>query len=479
MGLSSNARLLSLTARITSNEYEAQKISNARMRLSNQSQEVSRDYINALNSQKLVFMSYDAYGNSTTSDLTAGLLYQYGASKSQYVLANTAGQALIKNEDHTNYSKAENLDEFLASYGITKSWRTETLSEMDALLKSKEYQDYKDCWEAARYSVMSGYFGNGEFESTIFGGNTVNVKNIDCTYTDEFGETQEYAGGAEDAWMYENAGSYNDYALKYNEYSEKLNELLSMDHQNKTSGVKDEAYEKLKEDVGILYDEQNELFAKYSDYVTFDAWVNMKARDFFPELFEKYLIYDRAAAKFNAEIEKFDTLNDTYTYSDPSKAQWYTNLWYRLNGESTEKNEVTGLNSTYVVLDDNLLSSSSWIQDALAQGAISIEAAKYIEETNQIPDSSEPNVMNLKGISWDKKIYSNCTDITTSEDKTAIARAEAEYEAKTKEISDKDKKYENKMKVLETERQALEEEYNAAKKVLFDNIKRSYNVFNS
>ena len=68
MGLSSNARLLSLTARITSNEYEAQKISNARMRLSNQSQEVSRDYINALNSQKLVFMSYDAYGNSTTSD---------------------------------------------------------------------------------------------------------------------------------------------------------------------------------------------------------------------------------------------------------------------------------------------------------------------------------------------------------------------------------------------------------------------------
>ena len=55
MGLSSSqGRLLSITARLTSNEYESQQISNAKMRLATQSQAASDDYINALNSLQLM-----------------------------------------------------------------------------------------------------------------------------------------------------------------------------------------------------------------------------------------------------------------------------------------------------------------------------------------------------------------------------------------------------------------------------------------
>ena len=65
MGLSSSqGRLLSITARLTSNEYESQQISNAKMRLATQSQEASAQYIAALNSQQLLFVSYDAQGQA-------------------------------------------------------------------------------------------------------------------------------------------------------------------------------------------------------------------------------------------------------------------------------------------------------------------------------------------------------------------------------------------------------------------------------
>ena len=130
MGLSSNARLLSLTARITSNEYEAQKIANAKMRLATQSQQASKDYINALNANKLMFMTYDSYGSPVTTDLTAAILYQYGDSKSQYALSNAAGQLLIKAEDKENFEGAKNLEEFLANNGIEKTWKTEKLAQL-------------------------------------------------------------------------------------------------------------------------------------------------------------------------------------------------------------------------------------------------------------------------------------------------------------------------------------------------------------
>ena len=40
-------------------------------------------------------------------------------------------------------------------------------------------------------------------------------------------------------------------------------------------------------------------------------------------------------------------------------------------------------------------------------------------------------------------------------DKTALAKAEAEYEHKTKQIDQKDKKFDNDLSKLETERTAL------------------------
>ena len=77
MGLaSSQARLLSITARLTSNEYESQQISNAKMRLATQSQEASEVYIAALNDIQYSFISFDSTGDSVKTPLTVATMYE-------------------------------------------------------------------------------------------------------------------------------------------------------------------------------------------------------------------------------------------------------------------------------------------------------------------------------------------------------------------------------------------------------------------
>ena len=66
---------------------------------------------------------------------------------------------------------------------------------------------------------------------------------------------------------------------------------------------------------------------------------------------------------------------------------------------------------------------------------------------------------------------------TTSIDKSAAAKAEAEYEHKMKEIDRKDKKFDMDLNKLETERSALKTEYDSVKKVIQDNIERTFGIF--
>ena len=120
MGLSSNARLLSITARITGNEYEAQKLSNSKMRLAVESQSASEEYIKALNSQKLMFQSFNVNGESVDYSLTPSFLYQYADNKNQYLLTNVGGQALVSAEIAENFKSSTSLDDFLAKYELTK-----------------------------------------------------------------------------------------------------------------------------------------------------------------------------------------------------------------------------------------------------------------------------------------------------------------------------------------------------------------------
>ena len=457
MGISaSQARLLTITARLTSNEYESQQISNAKMRLATQSEAASSEYIAALNSTQLQLMTYDAKGEATTTPLTANALYQYSDLKNQYALVNTSGQVLISNGDAENFERASNLDEFLESYGITKEFKSNALAEnFDKLAKTSDeggVADYYDEWEAAINELKTTGMYENENGGTI-------TANDDDYYNEKQTAFTAYTQAME---------NYDNALIKYNAqlYSDAdLEPFLNTLAEAKTN---------------------------YANYATYDQYIKSKlayvsntdangnTTKTFSELYKNAEKYYAVLADFQTEADNLGckTTEDTYAYSDDTKAQWYTNLWYRLNGSSTEKSAQGQYGTNYAILDNKLATSTQWIQDALTQGAISLEKAAYTNSTNTANNPDNPFNVTLKGISWTSAIYSNCSDFTQADNDSAVAKAEAEYTRKTNEIDAKDTKYENKIKTLDTEHNTLQTEYEAVQTAMSKNIDRSFKTFN-
>ena len=66
---------------------------------------------------------------------------------------------------------------------------------------------------------------------------------------------------------------------------------------------------------------------------------------------------------------------------------------------------------------------------------------------------------------------------TSTIDNRALAKAEAEYEHKMKQIDKKDQQFDLDLSKLETERTALTTEYESVKKVIEDNVDRTFGIF--
>lgn len=110
---------------------------------------------------------------------------------------------------------------------------------------------------------------------------------------------------------------------------------------------------------------------------------------------------------------------------------------------------------------------ASWLDGMVRSGKFSIEILENNQKTGEIK---------LKGTS----ISSDSALSSTPEpeiDKVALAKAEAEYEHTLKQINAKDKQYDMELSKLETERNALTTQYDSVKKVIEDNIERTFGIF--
>ena len=115
----SQARLLTLTARLADNELRSQTINNAKMRLATQSAQASDNYINALNNAELMFSNYDETGMEQSQLLTFNALTSYSSYNNQYGLVNAAGQLLVSEAEARMFEKANgNLNNYLKDHGL-------------------------------------------------------------------------------------------------------------------------------------------------------------------------------------------------------------------------------------------------------------------------------------------------------------------------------------------------------------------------
>jgi len=116
MGLSaSQAKMLSLTARLSDLELRAQTISNAKIRLSDESAGASQKYSDALNKQNLkVYSGLQSNGTSSYVGATAANLTTYGAISStdkQRFIKTSAGAVLVSKNISDCYKKATIYDD--------------------------------------------------------------------------------------------------------------------------------------------------------------------------------------------------------------------------------------------------------------------------------------------------------------------------------------------------------------------------------
>ena len=120
MGLAaSQARLLTITARLADNELRSQTINNAKMRLSTQSSQASENYVNALNNATMKFTNYALDGESQTQNLTYNALTAYSSYNNQYGLVNSSGQLLVSESEALLYEKSNgNLNSYLQYHGL-------------------------------------------------------------------------------------------------------------------------------------------------------------------------------------------------------------------------------------------------------------------------------------------------------------------------------------------------------------------------
>ena len=151
MGLAaSQARLLSLTSRISDNELRSQSITAAKMGLAHETAEASRKYINSLNQNEFIYRTYDQNGDKCYVPCTGAQLSTYGPLKNQYCLVNPKGQIMVSELDGANYEDSNNINDFLAKYDIAP-----IPTGVTRTVKNPEWAEAYSTWKGAHDEWLS------------------------------------------------------------------------------------------------------------------------------------------------------------------------------------------------------------------------------------------------------------------------------------------------------------------------------------
>ena len=215
---------------------------------------------------------------------------------------------------------------------------------------------------------------------------------------------------------------------------------------------------------------------------------------------------DEVLGKIQNAIEEFEKIPPVLTknitvFTDKDKAQWYVNLWHRMNGASQDKVQLNGIENgnhnvnpngeentiegdniksptnglteggkiLWTVLEDGLMKSDKWLKFALDNGFVTLERVNYTNPTEE--------GTGLADVTWTSIIYTNATDIKEQENERKITQAEVKYKQTVRNIESKDKQYDNILKLLDTEHSALQTEYDSVKGVINKNIERTLKIY--
>lgn len=544
MGMAaSQARLLSITARLNNIELQSQNISNAKLRLADSTDKASDKYVKALNKTHYLYNTYNASGDVVSTALTGAALTNYGELKNQYGLVNTAGQILVSERDAANFQNSNTLEEFLDKYGvlgdISEGITIEYVNPV-WIENNGNYEQELIEWESKKpdendekfwrteittsnnNELYNNFIATGGCLGGAIGGSSCYMHVLadavgPGTHTTSSGETFEVFDGScgehSESWCWNTArhprSTFDPIteALKENYCSGDVipggTETAIINGSEVTVGgpASDPNMTLYQRAVDLLWEVHGEYtvgsatggsgtsasLQKFFYFVEHDLKQMSKEE---VKVFDQEG-YDNAVAAWEAQKPVEDVTIEKYlpktvrVATDLDEAQWYVNLWNRMNGVSNFKGGF-GSNGAYdpdagwaskstteqswAVLKDGDMNSPEYLKYAIDNGLITLEQVQFTNIS-----SSEQGIKNAE---WTSIVFTNAQDIVEVKDETAISKAEIEYNRTLREIEIKDKQYDTDLKKLDTEHTALQTEYDSIKSVIDKNVQRSFKTFN-
>ncbi len=174
MGMAaSQARLLSITARLSDNEHSGQAVSYSKIRLADQTEQANREYLDTLKATKLTVLTGFNGSEEIYTDISYGLITGYNtvANGAQYVVTDKKGQVLVTKEQAKAFEAGNgDFNMFLANLGYSQSNITIKADDASAsnAQKALAYKAVHEAWDQYLTSVGL-HIGEDEEHGLDFG----------------------------------------------------------------------------------------------------------------------------------------------------------------------------------------------------------------------------------------------------------------------------------------------------------------------
>ena len=471
MGMAaSQARLLSITARLTNNENSGQSISYAKQRLSDQTQQITAEYNEALETTKLTVLTGFNGADATYTDISYTVMTgpEMAANTKQYVVTDTKGKVLVTKNIALAYQKANgNYNQFLANVG--------GYSQVD-ITAQKTYKDVKDRTEEQKKTEQQIHEAWDKYFATI----GVNLGDNEHDFGFSFTETVDENGGYAIGQGYVGYARIEKNADGSNKYEQAVDSNKNKIYQTDDDGneVLDDNGEKIP-----VYDTSKPVYAKDKDGKRIYDPINYEGTsdeqrelfDYAMAITEAYLRNNSGGQDKNYNLQyNQDLLNTANNADNKSMLTYYKNIFTKMQSSGyftytntpadavkdpehfkySSKGTGTAGNVEKSPLKDNTV-----FEAALRDGSLRLEYYSTTSKSFKTTTISEDNC------------------IQEVADERAIAKAESKYNQDMQDLENKDKKLDLELKKLDTEHSALQTEYESVKNVVDKNVQNSFKTF--
>lgn len=495
MGLAaSQARLLLLTARKNDVESQMMTISNEKLALSRQSAEISQQYSNALNTQKLAW-------SSSGDDVSYDLLMHPNktVNTGQYMLTNTSSGAVILDSEYQSklgLTASGSAGDFLGMYPNKATFIAKCMGVSVGQVPTTDGSTLENF--SVSYSDADVFTALNDSDSSTYSSSPSIAKVVNF-FTCKDGvanDSPNLDSGNMDA-----AATIlkSEVVATTNETTDALMDILQNSFGNNwndelESALCSAAYAAQTDTINFYNgriksaDSSSDVSRDNSDVENATAGSNKVMDDAYgnDELYvDRTQMVKTFLAYFDSECAKIDgndkTNSSTYTAEIGDK----TTTRPSVGGTSSTCSVTTADDTTSGDANGNDLGdayeSAYYANLYVALGTSGWQTNSGVDDSKTLQNQILNGNITLNHISGGKweSITSSDSDypIQSEDDKTAISKAEADYNANKAKLDYKESQLDVSMNDLDTERSAIETETTSVQKIIDKNIESSFKMF--